>query len=408
MIKKVYLKYCILGILVATSLASCKDPKPSVKTLIKPPGWYSNGLRTASFQLKKGALAYAPTKKLPRSVKNDSIELVEPENWTSGFYPGNLWLMYGLSKNEEFKSWAEQYSQLLDGQQYETFTHDLGFMMYCSLGTGLRFANNDSYQKDLVTAANSLKSRYNPKIGVIRSWDFGEWQYPVIIDNMINLELLFWASKITKDKSYFDIAVKHAETTIENHFRNDYSTFHVVEYDTITTRPISKGTFQGYSDSSSWSRGQAWALYGYTMAYRETGEKKFLEQAEKVANFIVSNLKKNEDMVPFWDFDSPDIPNTARDASAGAVMASAFLELQKHTQNSLYTEYAEELLQILSSEKYLAKKGKNKFYILKHSTGSYPHNSEIDVPLVYADYYYLEAMERYAKIKNFNLEQVFN
>ena len=400
MLKNVYLKYCIIGLVVMTSLTSCKEEIPE---------WYSNGLSTASFQLKKGALAYASTKKLPRSVKNGNIELVEPKNWTSGFYPGSLWLMYGLSKDDEFKSWAEQYARLLDGQQHETFTHDLGFMMYCSLGTGLRFTQNDSYQKDLVVAANSLKSRFNPEIGVIRSWDFGEWQYPVIIDNMINLELLFWASKITKDKSYYDIAVKHAETTIQNHFRDDYSTYHVVEYDTITTIPISKGTFQGYSDASSWSRGQAWGLYGYTMAYRETGNKKFLEQAEKVANFIISNLKKNEDIIPFWDFDSPEIPNTARDASAGAIMASAFLELQKYTtQNALYLEYAEELLQNLSSEKYLAKKGENQYYILKHSTGSYPHNSEIDVPLVYADYYYLEAMERYGKVKNFNLKQIFN
>lgn len=395
------LKISLIMLLMIIAFTSCKTEIPT---------WYSNGLKTAFYQIERASSEFKASKKLPRSINEDgSIRLEEPRNWTSGFFPGSLWLMYGMSNNNEFKVLAEQYTELLEGQQYETFTHDVGFKMFCSLGTSLRYVQNDAYKKDLVSAANSLKSRYNPKIAAIRSWDFGAWQYPVIIDNMLNLELLFWASKYTKDSVYHNIAVQHAATTIKNHFRKDNSTFHVVEYDTISAKPISKGTFQGYSDSSSWSRGQAWALYGYTMAYRETGKKEFLEQAEKVAEYVIPYLKLEQDLIPFWDFSSPDIPKTYRDASAGAVMASAFLELQKYSsKGAIYLRYAEIMLKSLSSEEYLSKKGENSYFILKHSTGSLPHNSEIDVPLVYADYYYLEAMERYAKIKNFNLIQVFD
>jgi len=402
MFKNKFLKlYIGVLFLVTLSFSSCEKEIPI---------WYSNGLKTAFYQLKEAALEYAPSKEFPRALHKDGSIRFEPaKGWTSGFFPGNLWLMYGMSHNNEFKIVAEQYSELLDGQQYETFTHDVGFKMFCSLGTSLRYTENKKYQKDLVAAANSLKSRYNSEIGVIRSWDFGEWQYPVIVDNLMNLELLFWASKYTNDEIYKKIAITHAETTIKNHFRKDYSSFHVVEYDTITAKPISKETFQGYSDSSSWARGQAWALYGFTMAYKETNKKEFLDQAENIAAYIIPQLKKNKDKIPFWDFSSPDIPNTVRDASAGAIIASAFLELQKFSdKGALYVQHAEEILKSLSSKQYLAEKGTNKLFILKHSTGSLPHDSEVDVPIIYADYYYLEAMERYGKIKNIDMKQIFN
>ena len=259
-----------------------------------------------------------------------------------------------------------------------------------------------------IEAAKSLVSRCDPRIGLIRSWDFGEWNYPVIIDNMMNLEMLFWASKHTGDPVYRDVAVRHADITMKNHFRDDASSFHVVSYNDDGTVE-SRGTFQGYSDSSAWARGQAWGLYGYTMCYRETGDAKYLKHAERIADFIMHHPNTPADRIPYWDYNAPDIPDAPRDASAAAVVSSALFELSTlvpEAEGKRYFDYAETLLMNLSSDAYLARKGANGGFILMHSVGHLPADSEIDTPLNYADYYYLEAIGRYLSLRGLDPRRI--
>ncbi|MDR1938447.1 MAG: glycoside hydrolase family 88 protein, partial [Tannerellaceae bacterium] len=252
--------------------------------------------------------------------------------------------------------------------------------------------------------AESLASRFNPVIGCIKSWDHNtnKWQFPVIIDNMMNLEFLFWASRESGDSKYRDICISHADKTITNHFRPDYSSYHVVSYDTITGQVEKKNTHQGYADESAWARGQAWGLYGFVVMYRETQDVKYLEQAKNIAGFILNHPNLPADKIPFWDFNAPDIPNAKRDASAGAIICSALVELSGYVDEDLsksYLQVAETQIRTLSSPEYFAEKGTNANFILKHSVGHLPGNSEIDVPLTYADYYYIEAMLRFASLE---------
>ncbi len=362
------------------------------------PEWVKTAINRSGKQLLAAAEAYKDSLKNPRTFENGKVRLVGAKDWTSGFYPGSLWLMYELTQKEKFKTEAKRYTALLESAQYYKGTHDLGFILYCSYGNGLRLTADSSYQKVMLNGAKSLMTRYNPKIGLIRSWDFNKeiWQYPVIIDNMMNLEFLLWASKISGDKTMKAACISHADKTMDNHYRADNSCFHVVDYDTISGNPRIKQTHQGYSDNSSWARGQAWGLYSYTMMYRETKDTKYLEQAQKIAAFILNHPRLPEDKIPYWDFDAPNIPNEPRDASAAALIASALIELSLFVpQNSTYFATAETILKNLSSDKYLAAKGKNGFFVLMHSTGNWPKKSEIDTPLNYADYYFLEALLRY-------------
>ena len=325
--------------------------------------------------------------------------------WTSGFFPGVLWYLYEATGDTLLKEYACDYTSRVEKEKYNKGNHDVGFMLYCSFGNGYRLTGNEKYKQVLLKGAESLSTRYKDHIGVIRSWDFNRavWQYPVIIDNMMNLELLEWASK-NSDNSRFDaIARSHADVTLKNHFRADYSCWHVVSYDTITGQPEKKHTRQGYSHESSWSRGEAWALYGYVMMYRETQQKHYLAHAKKVANYILTHPRMPEDGIPYWDYDAPDIPDTYRDASAGAIMASAFIELSTMIQGELSRKclmMAETQLKTLTSPEYLAEPGTNGNFILKHSVGSLMEHSEVDVPLTYADYYYVEALLRYQKVKS--------
>lgn len=340
---------------------------------------------------------------LPKSIKNEKLETSNCFWWCSGFFPGELWYLYEYSNNPELKKYAKLYTNRLEEIQYVTDNHDVGFMLYCSYGNGFRITKDENYKKVLIQGARSLSTRYNKTVKAIRSWDFGPWQYPVIIDNMMNLELLMWASKITGDSIFSNIATNHASTTLKNHFREDYSSYHVVSYDTITGHPEKKQTHQGYSDESAWARGQAWALYGYTMMYRETGMELYLKYAKHIASFLMNHPRMPKDKVPYWDFDTPDIPNTPRDASAAAIMASALIELSQIDNSSeakKYLIYAEEQLRSLSSPEYLADTGTNWNFILKHSTGFYNKNSEVDAPLSYADYYYVEALMRLKNVIN--------
>jgi rhamnogalacturonyl hydrolase YesR len=333
----------------------------------------------------------------PRTVRNDSLILVAPRDWCSGFYPGNLWFLYELTGKEQWKKQAENYTQKIEKEQFNGGTHDLGFKMLGSFGNGWRLKTNESAYRDiLIQSAKTLSTRFNPKTGVIRSWDHSrdKWNNPVIIDNMMNLELLFWAFRQTKDSSFYRIAVSHANTTMKNHFRPDFSSYHVIDYDVNTGLVTKKNTHQGFSHESAWSRGQDWALYGYAVCYRETGDKKYLQQAENIAQFIFSHPRLPSDLIPYWDFDDPKIPNVPRDASAAAVTASALYQLvqQKSKHSKDYLQKAEKIIQSLSSPTYLASVGSNHGFLLKHSTGGLPNGFEIDAPIVYADYYFLEAL----------------
>ena len=330
----------------------------------------------------------------PSADKLGKLRTCDVYDWTSGFFPGSLWLAYELTGDERLLADAVDYTNKMLPATFYTGTHDLGFMVGCSYGNALRLCPNDSLKTVIIRTADNLASRFNPEIGAIRSWDFGPWNFPVIIDNMMNLELLFQASKLTGDNKYKDIAIRHADKTMACHFRPDMTSYHVVSYNpdgSIETRQ----TFQGRSDESAWARGQAWGVYGYTVCYRETGDKKYLEFAQKIADMIISRVK-TEDHIPLWDYDAPNLPTTPRDASAAAVTSSALFELCGYLPDSQkYFNYAESILRSLSSPEYLAEPGTNCGFILKHSTGSLAHGSEIDVPLNYADYYYLESIKRY-------------
>lgn len=330
----------------------------------------------------------------PSADKLGKLRTCDVYDWTSGFFPGSLWLAYELTGDEGLLADAVDYTNKMLPATFYTGTHDLGFMVGCSYGNALRISPNDSLKTVIIRTADNLASRFNPEIGAIRSWDFGPWNFPVIIDNMMNLELLFQASKLTGGNKYKDIAIRHADKTMACHFRPDMTSYHVVSYNpdgSIETRQ----TFQGRNDESAWARGQAWGVYGYTVCYRETGDKKYLEFAQKIADMIISRVK-TEDHIPLWDYDAPNLPTTPRDASAAAVTSSALFELCGYLPDGQkYFDYAESILRSLSSPEYLAEPGTNCGFILKHSTGSLAHGSEIDVPLNYADYYYLESIKRY-------------
>ncbi len=334
----------------------------------------------------------------PRTIEKGEIKLVSTQDWTSGFFPGSLWMMYELTGKDKWKSWALDYTLPLETEQWNGADHDLGFKMYCSFGRAIKYLDDPEYKDVLIQSAKTLATRYSPTVGCIRSWNknplTAQWQYPVIIDNMMNLELLLWAAKETGNESFKKIAVQHALTTMKNHFRSDYSCYHVVDYHPQTGEVLVKETHQGYNNESSWSRGQAWALYGFTMMYRETGMEEFLSMAKNIANYIIKQNGISEGHIPFWDFSAPNIPNEPYDASAGAVIASALFELYKYSNKSEHLYVAQKLLSSLSSAEYMSEIGENCGFLLKHSTGSKPFDSELDTPLVYADYYFLEAIIR--------------
>ena len=336
----------------------------------------------------------------PRSLRNDSIKVVVSNDWTSGFFPGMLWYMYQYTGKIEWRAKAEEFTSLMEKEPFNANSHDVGFKVYNSYGNGFRLTNNTAYKKQVLQGAATLVTRFNKKVGCIRSWDFGTWQYPVIIDNMMNLELLFVATRLSGDSSYYKIAVTHANTTMKNHFRSDFSCFHVMDYDTLTGKVIGGSTLQGYADGSAWARGHAWALYGFTMCYRETKDPAYLKLAENIASFLISHPRLPADKIPYWDFDVPDITKEPRDASAAAILASAFYELQSYSTNKKqYKDFADRIIKSLV-ERYRSPIGTHKGFILLHSTGHKPANSEVDTSIIYADYYFLEALLRKIKLMN--------
>lgn len=333
---------------------------------------------------------------MPRTIENGKLKLIVSGDWTSGFFPGQLWELFELTGDVKWKAKADSMTTLLEKEQFNGNSHDVGFKVYCSYGSGFKLTNDAHYKEVIIQAAKTLAKRFNKTVGCIRSWDQNKqvWQYPVIIDNMMNLELLFAATRLSGDSTFYNIAVSHANTTLKNHFRKDFSSYHVVDYDTITGAVIQKMTHQGYSGESAWARGQAWGLYGYTMCYRETKNNNYLLQADSIAAFILHHPNLPKDLIPYWDYDDPKIPNVSRDVSAAAITASALYELSNYSkQGKLYQKAADEILLNLT-QYYRSAIGENKGFILLHSTGHRPANSEVDVPINYADYYYLEALLR--------------
>ena len=408
----------ILAVILAVIATGCKKDDY---------GWIKTGIERAQHQLMLTASEIDGAGTLPRSIwvgydfaklneqleKEILIDSLRPQpaaekigtrrlcsiyDWTSGFFPGSLWYVYEFTNDEAVKAEAVKFTELLNPVREYTGTHDLGFMMNCSYGNALRLAPNDTIPAVLIQTAENLCSRFDANTGCIRSWDFGHWNFPVIIDNMMNLDLLFNASKLSGNPYYKEVAIKHANTTMPNHFRPDYTSWHVVSYNNDGTVEC-KETFQGKNHDSAWSRGQAWGLYGYTATYRETGDKTYLDFAKNIADMFIARTN-TEDAIPYWDFDAPVLADTPRDASAAAVAACGLLELSTFVENGeVYFNHAEKILKSLSSDAYLAAPGENQGFVLMHSTGSLAHGSEIDVPLNYADYYYLEGLQRYMNLK---------
>lgn len=334
--------------------------------------------------------------RIPRALEADgSLRFSKSREWTSGFYAGTLWELYRFSKNERLRQAAEQWTAFQEKEKLDTHTHDLGFKVYCSFGEAYETMPSDYYKNVIIEASKTLVKRYNPTVGAIRSWDWNTdvWQFPVIIDNMMNLKMLFAATKFTGDSTFYKIAHQHALTTLQNHYRPDHSSYHVIDYDTLTGSVRNRHTHQGAANESAWSRGQAWGLYGFAMAYGETKDQRFLQQAIDIANFYFNHPNLPDDKIPYWDFDAPNIPNELRDASAAAVAASGLLELYQYdtANQEQYLAWADAILTTLEKHDY---QSNTPPFLLQHSVGSIPGKFEVDVPIIYADYYYVEALLR--------------
>ncbi|WP_300700426.1 glycoside hydrolase family 88 protein [Bacteroides sp.] len=323
------------------------------------------------------------------------------DEWCSGFWPGILWYDYEATGDEKIKEEAEKFTSSLKFlSETPAFDHDLGFLIFCSYGNGYRLTQNPEYKQVILNTADTLATLFNPRVGTILSWPrnvemFGG--HNTIMDNLINLEMLFWAAKNGGNPYLSDIAIAHADKTMKYQFRPDYTSYHVAVYDTLTGDFLRGCTHQGYADNTMWARGQAWGIYGFTTVYRETKDTRYLDFVQKITDVYLQNLPA--DYVPYWDFDDPSIPSAPRDASAAAIVASALLELSTYLPVEKATEYkdaAVKMLISLSSDKYQS--GKSKPSFLLHSTGHWPAGSEIDASIIYADYYYIEALLRLKKL----------
>ncbi len=358
------------------------------------------------------------TLRIPSTFRNGEIDFVPTDDWVSGFFAGTLWYMYELTGEEYYAEQAQKHTEILHDIQFLKWHHDVGFMVYDSYGNGLRLKNIEGYDTVLVNTAKSLATRFRPNAGIIQSWNVDRgwqsergWKCPVIIDNMMNLELFFKVSEMTGDPVYKEIAMSHADKTLANHYRDDFSTYHVVDYDDETGEIRRKCTAQGIADESRWARGQAWSIYGFTVAYRFTGEERYLQRAKDVANYLlVEEDNMPEDLVPYWDYDVKEFGKEMgedylakygeiRDVSSAAIVASALYELHWMTKDDFYKQKADKMIESLSTPAYRAKVGENGGFILMHSVGSIPHGGNIDVPLNYADYYFLEALIRKGRIE---------
>lgn len=392
-----------VGVLLTLTVA-CSDKKEEQTGLN-----VDQELAYCHAQVEKTLKEIGEIKMMPRNVLQGQQHwnLVSPviEEWTAGFWPGVLWYDYEATKDEQIKEKAIQYTELLKPlSELPAYDHDLGFQMFCSYGNAYRLTGNEEYKQVVLKCADILATLYNPIVGTILSWprevEPNNWPHNTIMDNMINLEMLFWASKNGGSKELYDIAVSHADKTMKYQFRPDYTNHHVAVYDTITGDLIKGVTHQGYADNTMWARGQAWGIYGYTMCYRETKDPRYLDFAEKITDVYLADLP--EDLIPYWDFSAPGIPDAPRDASAASITASALLELSQYiktpTKAATYKQAAIKMLESLSSPAYQSREQNPSF--LLHSTGHWPKESEIDASIIYADYYYIEALLRYKNFGN--------
>lgn len=398
-------KHAILSGLIISALffnAACTSQKVILKPKADLVRIIDDNLQDATRQYKVLA-KLTPADRFPRYFKDGKSVTSNSEWWCSGFYPGTLLYLYEATGDTALYAEALKKLKFLEKEQYNKDTHDLGFMMFDSYGNANRIMPKPEYKSILINSARSLSSRFNENTSTIRSWNSAPLTFKVIIDNMMNLELLFWATRATGDSSFHKIAVTHANTTIKNHFRPDNSSYHLVDYNPETGVPQKKQTVQGAADESAWARGQAWGLYGFTTMYRETNDQKYLEQANKIAEFILTHPNFPSDGIIYWDFNAPGIPAALRDASAATILASALIELAGYNNKENAKKYlntAETILRTLSTPAYKAVEGENGGFLLKHSVGNLPGKSEVDVPLTYADYYFVEAMLRYKNLKS--------
>ena len=370
------------------------------------PDFVSENIAFAREQIGGAIDAIEKSGKVLNPVKlnpDGSVFYCNYTDWRSGFFPGSVWYLYELSGDETLLPIARKYTEAIREAQNLTWHHDIGFIIGCSFGNGLRLTSNEEYREVVIQAARSLSTRFCEAPGVIQSWNVDRgwqsergWECPVLIDNMMNLELLFDATRFTGDSSFYKIAVAHADRTLAEHFRPDGSSFHVIDYDLKDGSVRHRHTAQGYSHESAWSRGQAWAIYGYVICYRETKDRRYLDQALRTFNFMKDHPNMPADRIPYWDMDAPNIPNEPRDASTASCMASALYEISTMdvANAGFYAEYADSIMSVLASPEYRAALGTNGNFLLMHSVGSIPHNTEIGVPLNYADYYFLEALKR--------------
>lgn len=401
------------GLGIVAGMMLCLQCTPSPKHEAAGTSWEALAIKNARAQIGQEIDTIEASGKClnPVTMSPDGkVYYCGYADWRSGFFPGSVWYLYELTQDSTLVPLAEKYTEALDKAKELTWHHDIGFIINCSYGNGLRLIRKEAYKEVMIQAAQSLCTRFREKAGVIQSWNVNGdswqskrgWECPVIIDNMMNLELLFEATRLSRDSTYYHIAVSHADRTLQEQFRPDGSCYHVVDYSLTDGSVRHRQTAQGYADESAWSRGQAWAIYGYSMCYRETGNRNYLEQALKTFRFMKNHPNMPKDLIPYWDMDAPQIPHEPRDASSASIMASALYEISTYDvpEARTYKAYADSMMQSLASPAYTARPGENGRFILMHSVGSIPHGSEIDAPLNYADYYYLEALKRKQNIEN--------
>lgn len=399
------MKKVVIGLAVMLGLCTCAHRPSATMDVKKALDYCAEQTQRTLTELKTDSgIDYTM---MPRNILLDeqhwNCRKATKEEWCAGFWPGVLWYDYEYTRDKRILEEAEKFTHSLEFlSRTPAFDHDLGFLVFCSYGNGYRLTKNPAYKQVILDTADTLATLFNPVVGTILSWprevEPRNWPHNTIMDNMINLEMLFWAAKNGGNPYLYDIAVSHADKTMKCHFRPDYTSYHVAVYDTITGNLIKGVTHQGYADNTMWARGQAWAIYGYTVVYRETKDPKYLDFAQKVTDVYLERLP--EDKVPYWDFDDPSIPDAPRDASAAAVVASSLLELSTYLPNGTgkrYKEVAIEMLTSLSSDNYQSGKSKSSF--LLHSTGHWPNGSEIDASIIYADYYYIEALLRLKRLQ---------
>lgn len=385
----------LFTVLVSLLFSACKTEEASA------PAVNEQALTERLQALAQKSIDYLPqvpvdSTRIPRALEeNGELIATNSRSWTSGFYPGVLWQLSETANGRPLRAPAEQWTAFIEKEKWDDHTHDLGFKLFCSFGQGYRITGREEYKDVIIQASETLIQRYNDTVGSIRSWDWNQdvWAFPVIIDNMMNLDMLFTAAEWTGDSTFYDVAYQHALTTLENHFRADNSSYHVIDYDPATGEIRNRHTHQGYGHESAWSRGQAWGLYGFAMAYRYTKDPRFLDQAKAIAQFFFTHPNLPEDKIPYWDFDAPNIPDEPRDVSAAAVAASGLLELLEYDEENRdrYLAWADAVLTSLAKPEYQS--GTPPF-LLQHSVGSVPGEFEVDVPIIYADYYYVEALRR--------------